>query len=56
MTIMDRERWRVLQPLLDLALELPDDQRARSRCRSCRACSPAIRVRPGLPMGLAELG
>jgi serine/threonine protein kinase len=41
MGIMDRERWLLLQPLLDLALELPDDQRA-SWLEELRARSPEM--------------
>ena len=29
MAVIDRERWRTLEPLLDQALELPPEARAR---------------------------
>jgi hypothetical protein len=29
MAVFDRERWRALEPLLDRALELTDDERDR---------------------------
>ena len=41
MAVMDRDRWRQLEPLLDRALELRDDERA-AWLRELRSRSPEL--------------
>ena len=41
MAVIDRDRWRELQPLLDRALELPDEERA-AWLGDLRARSPEL--------------